>query len=320
MIDHNEKCGCYLLQEDNHIGLFFILLEYANDKNFKIIYDFICQNFELELPEFYYNINDYKYFLFWLLTCEKKYLKEDLCKMNLILINFLKTLVFINQHIMYRKKEYSIISKYMEATIEQIYHTKQLICWCDSHVKWCSHLLHYINLYDLKDIDYEPQDYFKSLDILQENDKIHIKKENKDIEIKKKVKKMPSSNYGLKRYKTIYKALSEGLLEFKKEKYCPWCNPDDLLKPSPKSRPRLNDDCVFIKNFILENLGGYNEKYLNNEITKIKEKDNLEDTIRKRGVKLLKYLELISNEQLEDIDIQRKYNKCVELIKSKYNV
>lgn len=320
--------------DNMHLNLFLNLLKYAKDSTFKKIYDFLCRNFdEIKYDE---TISDYRFYLFWLLTCDEKYYKnnDDLKFEANMLINLLKTIYFIIDHILYyviddsnydytkkdtystnfEKIDHKILCKYIEIIVDSIHKYNLLITWCNDESNL---VLIYFSINELKERYYRPENFGSDIDIIFNINKNKLYLQNKQ-EIYH-MKQIPSK-IGIKKFKTVYNSFSEALIALNRKSYCPWCNPNDLLKSSAKSRPRLKDDCVFIKNFILENLGGYNEKYLNNEITKIKVKDNLEDTIRKRGVKLLKYLELISKKELENPDIQFKYNKCIELIKSKYNV
>lgn len=309
----NKSNGYYLYDSNNHYGLFYILMLYAQNSTFKNIYRFISNNFGLDLPEFYYDINDYRYFLFWLLTCDNQYLKEDLNTMHIVLINLLKSIIFIEEHFsLFEGLSSKQLTTKTEDLISLILENNELISW--TNITHQNRELHYFKLQNLTDIDFDPNTEYKSYKIY--NDKYFTYLEKiKIVDIRQ-----ISDRLGIDRFKTMYKSFSKALIEQKNGSYCAWCNPDtELLRG--KKRPRVNDECRQIWNFIVKYSDKYTDKSLNEHITHMKNED-LETTIKERGYELLRIVNTIfdAKNAQNGQKFTENYNHIIEIIKIRYNI
>lgn len=310
----------YLYSNYNDSGIFYILLQYGKEKTFKEIYEFICKNWMLEIPEYFKEINDYKYFLYWLRFAHKEDLVEDLYDMNTILINFFKIVVYIEKFFtyfdLYNTSSLQQLSKKTEELIEIIIENKQFLWWTKYSIGESN--LCFVELKHLKETDFDVTSDYETCTIREL--KYHIVLEYNRLKLKLERVRHINESISVNRIKTMYKAFSNTVALFNKP-YCPWCNPSIELPHSPKQR--RSDICIDIGNYILKYSNRYTAKQLNNIITSIKT-DDIEKTIRLRGKKLLAIINEIGENQPGILNIVKNsaynYTEIEEAIEEQYNL
>ena len=112
------------------------------------------------------------------------------------------------------------------------------------------------------------------------------------------------------KFLTTYITLANVIDSFNEnETYCPWCNPDELLKIQ-RCKPRICGNCEEIREHICS-LGKYTKKYLNDLIVAIKSPNyDINETKHLRGEKLSRILNdaNLTSEILKNDKILAKIN------------
>ena len=196
--------------------------------------------------------------------------------------------------------------KNIEKLIKLNYEHENIFYW-----EFCNKafILHDFSSTLFKQIDFSWKRSGKTIHIEQDNYHTYLININK---VKLENIRKLSKNCKFNRFLSEYEALSKALVK-SENLYCPWCNPNDKIEHS--MRQRKCEDCSKIEEFLLKT-GKYKSKNLNMTITRLKEKNELKFTIKKRGNFLLTQVNSIKNLNCDEKLITQVKN----IIKSRYQL
>ena len=309
-------------------NLLLALTRWANDKTFTQLCNLITKNFKVNIQT--EDLQRPRHTIFKLFVFPHLQNAQNTQTIRVFMSCFIYAILTIikNSNLINFSEDMQIdknIVKIAELLIELISKYEKIFYW--EFTENNAVILREFTSNVFNKLDYGPNTRENRYDVIQNQESISILIGNKNIPLEniQKIKKEAKQ----KDFVKIYKAFANALIKAE-EFYCPWCYPKEGV-PHSKREGRC-DDCKIIMEFFVPK-----DKYdkltlrkmqnrFNMSVKNKKVKNNIDETIRKRGQFLLAELDKskktfsdLNNEEMLS-EFEKKYKRVEEIIKKRYSI